>query len=149
MIDLTQGNWLKQEFELGGRQWRINKLSALRAKDVLEEHVRPCMASMDGIDLDSETAIAVLFGRIPYVHLKALGIIFAKECIKTQNDVGQWVPLATDPEQYTQGMEPMDLVMLDMRCLAVNFSGSFSSVVSNLVELAGIDISQLQKLLIQ
>ena len=131
-----------QEFTIGSREFRIQKLSAMRGYDLFQKHIRPCLAAFKGVTIDSPVAYMEIYGSMPYEHLSQITAAFRRYCIMCKNDAGQWVKMATDPEFFMDGMEPAELAFLDLRCFAVNFGQSASVFVREIQAITGVDVSQ-------
>lgn len=119
------------EFDLGDRQWRIKKLLPGEAKLILIHHVLPMFNDAGDID-SSLPAAAIAFRVISSAkpeHYEALSATFLRHCIQVRNDAGQFVGLATDYEDATKNLLPIELILLDVRAFCVNFGESVSKVV--------------------
>ena len=136
----------KTEFTLGGREYQIKVLPPLLAYRLFLQHVKPMLSAfVSSIDPQNPKPMSLVvmdaFGKLPYENLQALNKVYLERCIRCRNDGGQWESFASNPDRYFQDMNPSDLLMLDLRCAAVNF-GRFVSTLEKDLAAVGINLAE-------
>lgn len=134
----------QREFMMGERRFRIRPLPPLTAYDVLNKHVRPSLAAFTGVNFKRPgEAIPLVYSRIPYEHINAMGKIFRRHCILCVDAAGVWTPMASDINLHSQGLDPAEISFLDLRAFAVNFSGSTTILMREIRAIMGVDIESI------
>lgn len=133
--------WDEQEFKIGDVRFRVGKMPALKAFNLLE-YMRKVVADRDetaGIDPGNGTiAMVMLVKAIAGLPTDAVEHIRRElfPCVQywTPNvHGGSGIELLTDDDVDAAfaTLEPIKIYELIVRCLAVNFTGSFAAILSD------------------
>ena len=77
-----------------------------------------------------------IIGNTPVHHYEALSQTFMTHSIFFRNNAGQWQGIATDYENATKDLLPIEIMLLDIRAFAVNFGESAAKLMEEFTKRA-------------
>ena len=125
----------EQKFTIGEVEFSITKLSAMDGWRLLED-IRHQIGKSDlgdSVEADILKQISkTITGMDPAFVDDVRERLFKKVEFKTKDVKAGWLPLSGGEDMAFEKLEPSAIYELLMRCLVVNFTASFSDILSRL-----------------
>jgi len=122
------------EFGINDVRFRITKLSPLKGFKLFEKIRHALAVNADGVSSDSENGALVFYKSIltlsPDTIESFMVPMFGNVEFKGSGVEKGWAPLEGMEDMAFQSLEPIHIYELFVRCLAVNFTGSFRAIAS-------------------